>query len=113
MSKLRDLILGAQDLRTKAVDMTKYHGWPETVYIREMSAGERESFARSCQSDAKSVTEKFCALILCDESGARVFADDEWTALTVKSGKALAHIMQEGQRLNGIGEPEIEAIEGN
>src|SRR4051794_20112140 len=112
----KDQILSASDLPTEPVQVPE---WGGCVYLRTMSGTERDSFEQGIVDARKSGTElvniraRLAVKTVCDQSGTRLFTDDDADALGKKSGKALDRIFEVAQRLNGIGEKDVEELEGN
>ena len=105
-------ILGVQDLTIRPVDIPE---WGGIVYIRTMTGRERDAFERVISKagsavDVKDFRGMFAALVVCDQDGARLFGDEHIEALTSKNGRALDRIFDEGAKLNGIRESDIEEL---
>ncbi len=115
MSLTRDSILDAQDLPSEAVDVPE---WGGSVYVRVMTGVERDAFEASLmsaggQTNVANVRARLAVLCVCDESGQRLFGDDDVEPLGRKSAAALDRIFTIAQRINHIGAQDIEDLAGN
>ena len=108
---IRSQILQAEDLPTESVEVPE---WSATVYVRSMSARDRDLF----ESQMMDLAEKgrrmenfrarlavFCCV---DEDGKRIFRDGDIAALGEKSGRALDRVFEVASRLNKMTEEAIE-----
>lgn len=112
----RDEILTVSDLAIEAVETPEW-GEDAGVYVRGMTGAERDAFeSEGIEADdsgkisPRSQTNayaRFAALVCCNESGARIFAEGDTAALGKRSSAPLARIWRVGQRLSGLG-PEAE-----
>lgn len=100
----RDAILAAADLPVAEVQVPE---WGGSVYVRTLTAGEVRGL--DWMADDPNFLGKFTALVLCDQTGARLFSDDDSEALGRKSFAALKKISDAAQEHNGIGRTEAEA----
>lgn len=108
-------ILAANDTGIESVDVPE---WGGSVCIRTMTGTERDSWELYYQSEVKkrdnaNVRAKLCALTICDESGKRLFTDQQVADLAKKNAKALDRVFTAATRLNKITEDEIEELEKN
>lgn len=107
-------ILSADDLKRETV---KVKEWGGEVIVRALSGIERDAFEQSLVRDGKTeltnVRAKLVARCCVDEAGNRLFEDHEIEALGLKSSRALERISKVAQRLNGMGDKELEDIQGN
>ncbi len=104
MAKLnKAAILAADDLPRESVTVPE---WGGEVLVRTMTGTERDAFESSLLEKDKrmeNMRARLVSLTLCDETGERMFSDDEVTALGKKSAIALDRVFAVAQRLNGIG----------
>lgn len=117
MSKIltADEILGADDIRIESVEVPE---WGGTVCVRGMTGAERDSYettllvmrGKTQELNLNNARAKLVALCACDESGKRIFEDDQVKALGKKSASALDRVFQAAQRLSGITEADIDAM---
>jgi hypothetical protein len=114
----REQILEMQDLPLTEV---KIKEWGTTVYVRGMSAAERDKF----ESDMFDVTgkdvkvkrdnlrAKLVALCVCDLDGNRLFKDEDIPALGKKNARAVDKLFTIAQKLSGIGANDVEEMVKN
>jgi hypothetical protein len=84
--------------------------WDATVWIRTLTAGERDRFEASTvrerdgkrEPDLTNLRARFAVLVLCDHEGHRIFDDRDVSALSAMSARALDLIFDVGQRLSGM-----------
>jgi len=106
MSKIltRADILAAQDLKTISCEVPE---WGGTVYVRELNALDMEAFQVSIRDASgalkTSLRERLLAVCLVDESGNRLFAEEEFIELGKKNSAVLARVFETAQTLNGLG----------
>lgn len=109
-------ILAAADLVTEDVEVPE---WGGTVRVRAITAAERDAFETSVVGDGKgkrnlvNLRARLAALAVVDEAGQRLFTDSEVEVLGGKSGAALDRVYSVAQRLSGLTEQEVQALEGN
>jgi len=111
----RDTILAAQDLPMESLNVPE---WGGTVHVRVMTGAERDAFEASLiagggKTNVANVRARLAVLCICDESGQRLFGDDDVTPLGQKSAAALDRIFTVAQRINHIGAHDIEDLAGN
>lgn len=111
----RDGILAAQDLPRKAVDVPE---WGCTVYVRSMTGDERDAWEQwllDTKDGRRRIRARYCALVLVDADGERLFqdTDEDVEALGKKSAAALDRVFGAALTLNGMSEADQEAAEGN
>lgn len=112
----KDAILQAPDMPVETVSVPE---WGGQVCVRTMSGTDRDAFEASligqqngqqnAQHQLQNVRARLVALTVCDKSGARLFSDADIPALGTKSAKALDRVFAVAQRLNGIGQQEVDA----
>jgi len=114
----REAILNASDLLTEVVEVPE---WGGSVIVRGLSGAERDHFESSVvEMDGKKVKvksenmrAKLVALCVVDETGARIFSDQDVAALGQKSAAALDRVFQAAQRLSGLTEVDVQELEKN
>lgn len=118
----RDEILSATDLKRELVEVPE---WGGSVYVRAMTGTERDSFEESIieiRQNGKGPTfkpvltairAKLCARCIVGEDGERLFTDKDIDALGKKSIAALDRVYTVAQRLNAMGERDVEELAGN
>lgn len=118
----REDILAASDLKRELVEVPE---WGGSVYVRAMTGTERDSFEESIieiRQNGKGVSAKpilaamrakMCARCMVGENDERLFTDTDVEALGQKSAAALDRVYAVAQRLNAMGEADIEELAGN
>lgn len=98
-------ILQAPDLPTEEVFIPE---WGGSVLVRGLTAAERDRFeaeiVRQTREGVKvelhGIRARLCAMTIVDESGGRLFSDDEIAALGNKSASALQRVFEVALRLS-------------
>jgi hypothetical protein len=115
---IRSQILAADDLPREAVAVPEWGG--VTVWVRTLTGTERDRFETQVAKDRQkpggaggNFRSGLLVLALCDEQGARLFADGDAGALGKKSSKALDRLLEVAMRLSGIGAKQQEEAEKN
>lgn len=111
-------ILNAQDRKTEDVDVPE---WGGTLRLRCLSGAERDAFEASLTKgegknrklDLVNVRARLVALSAVDESGGRLFDDNEVALLGAKSAAALDRAYAVAQRLSGLTDKDVEQLEKN
>jgi len=111
---IRDAILGADDLPREKMDTPEWapFGAPY-VYVRGLSAGERDDWEMSLtvptpdggrrpNPKAKNTRARFAVLVICDESGAPVFTPGDIEKLATKSSVVIDRLALRGMQLSGM-----------
>lgn len=109
----RAQILGAFDLPTRRVEVPE---WGGHVFVRMLTAGERDEFEAAQQSGGnphKDLRARLAAATVCDESGELLFTAQDVPALTAKAGRALDRIFAAAAKHNGITAADIEELRKN
>jgi hypothetical protein len=124
MALNRDAILGAVDVQTEKVDVPE---WGGDVFVRGLTGDELDNFQGSIRQfrpsfDGKGMEPvliqdgmraKLLVKCLVDELGARLFTDQDASALGGKSGTVIDRLYDVAARLSGLSEEERDALEGN
>jgi len=116
MELTRDLILEADDLPTKEIDIPE---WGGKAHIRIMTGAERDRFEMEASKLQQGIAPKvsfrarFAATILCDKDGKRIFDDRDIAALSRKSGAVLDRVLAEGMEHNKVREEDVEELAKN
>lgn len=115
----KDDILAQEDLKVEPLDVPE---WGGSVYLRVMRGSERDAFEASIrdrkgnpnQRVLENIRARFAAIVLCDESGKRLFVTEaEYALLGRKSAAALDRVWDAGRKLNGMEAVDIEDAEKN
>ena len=111
-------ILAAQDLQTEDVEVPE---WGGTVRVRSFTGRERDAFeasmvrgeGRDRKVDLTNMRARLVGLTVIDETGQRLFTDDEVDLLGAKSGAALDRVFAVAQKLNGLSGADVEELSKN
>jgi len=111
----REQILAADDLPRERIEVPE---WSGAVWVRTMTGAERDAFEAGVigtggRQNLANVRARLVALTLCDESGKRLFGEEDIEALGRKSGAALDRLFAAAQRLNRIGDRDVRDLAGN
>lgn len=112
----KDQILGAQDYQVQDVEVPE---WGGTVRVCTLTAMDRDRLQHLIvdQLTGKPKLENLatfkislCACAIVDESGARIFSDEDVEALGRKSAVALDRVFTAADKLNAISAGAAEAV---
>ena len=112
-------IIQCDDKKLEPVDVPE---WGGTVWIRTMTASERDAFeqefvdlrqGKTRSGTVANVRAKFAARVLCDQHGVRLFEDKDITELGRKSASALDRVFDAGMKLNGFSQRDVQELAGN
>lgn len=114
----RDAILGASDIRTEQVEVPE---WGGAVLVGTMSGTARDAWEQSLirrvgtktEPNLENVRARLVAATVVDEAGVPIFGQADLEALGRKSAAALERVCKVAQRLNGIGDSELDELKGN
>lgn len=120
MAKLltKQAIFGAQDIKTEDVAVPE---WGGVVRVRGLTGIERDNYEQSLidqrgkktRVDMRNARAKLVAMTVVNETGERLFSDDEITILGTKSAAALDRIYDVAAALSGVADEDIEELLGN
>mgnify|MGYP001559997427 CR=1 FL=1 len=110
-------ILGAKDCGVLPIDIPE---WGGTFHIRVLPGPDLDDLVTAqarlggdkCSTPAKLAAE-VVARCLCNESGVRLFADQDIGALAGKSAKVLARVAASALDFNGLTDQAVEQLRGN
>ena len=111
----RDAIFKADDLETEKLDIPE---WGGSVYVRTVTCAERDALEGKFL-EQKENNEPLCFRVLwavactVDADGNRYFSDEDAATLGTKSGKAVGRIFNVAQRLSGMTDDDVKAMEKN
>jgi hypothetical protein len=110
----REAILNVVDLKPEVVEVPE---WGGSLYIRMLTASERDKFEASCVGTGKkqnltNIRARLVVLCACDEAGERLFTDADAEALGRKSAAAVDKVFGACSKLNGFSSQDIEDLEG-
>ena len=114
----KSAILAADDLKTEDVEVPE---WGGTVRVRAFSGRERDAFEASLvrgdgkdrKVDLTNMRARLVALTVVDDSGQKVFTQDDVDLLGAKSGAALDRVFSVAQKLNGLSGADVEELTKN
>jgi hypothetical protein len=111
----REQILAAADLPRETVEVPE---WGGSVIVSTMTGADRDAFEASVvtadgKPNLRNMRAKLVAASVVDESGARLFRASDIEALGGKSASALERITKAAQRLNRLGDEQLEELKGN
>jgi hypothetical protein len=111
MQLTRDQIFAAEDLTTVAVEVPE---WGGTVFVRMMTAGERDRFETDLlEHPGQDVRARLAAATACDESGQLLFTPADIGTLTRKGAAAMTRLFAASAKLNRITAKDVEELAGN
>ncbi len=111
-------ILTANDLQTEDVEVPE---WGGAVRVRSFTGRERDAFESSMvrgdgkdrKVDLTNMRARLVGLTVIDETGQRLFTDEEVDLLGAKSGAALDRVFAVAQKLNGLSGADVEELSKN
>ena len=114
----KSAILAAADLKTEDVDVPE---WGGSVRVRSFTGRERDDFEASMvrgdgkdrKVDLTNMRARLVGLTVIDETGQRLFSDDEIDLLGAKAGAALDRVFAVAQKLNGLSSDDVEELTKN
>jgi len=111
-------ILNSDDLPREEVEV---EAWGGSVWVRTLTGTERDEFEASCVNNKGknrsvnmvNIRARLCVLTLCNEKGERLFDARDIEALGKKSALCLDLIFSVAQKLNGLGNEDVEDLAKN
>ena len=111
-------ILAVQDLQTEDVEVPE---WGGAVRVRSFTGRERDAFeasmvrgdGRDRKVDLTNMRARLVGLTVIDETGQRLFTDEEVDLLGAKSGAALDRVFAVAQKLNSLSGADVEELSKN
>jgi len=111
-------ILAANDLKSEDVEVPE---WGGAVRVRSFTGRERDAFeasmvrgeGRDRKVDLTNMRARLVGLTVIDETGQRLFTDEEVDLLGAKSGAALDRVFAVAQKLNGLSGSDVEELSKN
>ncbi len=101
-------ILEAKDIKTKEVDVPE---WGGSVCIRIISGADRDVFEQAySEKKMDAFRTRFLVLTLCDESGDRLFTNDEIDSLNNKSSRVINRLFDAAWEFNAFTPASVEAL---
>lgn len=109
---IRKQILLAEDRPRHAIALPEWG--VGTLYVNTLSAADRDDYERWAFGDDRSnYRAKLVCRALVEENGARVFEDDDATAVGHKSAAVVARIFDLACHVNGLLKSDVEDLEKN
>lgn len=113
-------ILGVDDQVIEKVETPEW-GAGSFVYVRRLTGLERDEFEDSCVSGAgkdrkvslRNLRARLLVKALCRADGSRLFTDAQAIQLGCKSGAVLDRLFAVAQRLSGLSQDDVKALEKN
>jgi len=104
----KDAIKQATDFKVEKVSVPE---WGGDVYLKTLSGTERDAFEEGyAEQKMKNFRARFLVLTLCDESGERMFSDDEAADLGGKSAVVLNRLFDVAWALNAFRTEDVDAL---
>jgi len=104
----KDAIKQATDFKVEKVSVPE---WGGDVYLKTLSGTERDAFEEGyAEQKMKNFRARFLVLTLCDESGERMFSDDEAADLGGKSAVVLNRLFDAAWALNAFRTEDVDAL---
>ena len=116
MSTLLEKIKQVDNKELKPVEVPE---WNLTVYIKQLSVGERDSYEAEVYNATKTnkmmedPRSKFLARCLCDENGRPLVKPNEYKELAGLSSKPMERLFEECQRHNKLTDADVEELTKN
>lgn len=108
MALSKKAILEAKDIKTKEVEVPE---WGGSVCIRIISGADRDVFEQAySEKKMDAFRTRFLVLTLCDDSGDRLFTNDEIDALNKKSSRVISRLFDAAWEFNAFTPGAVEAL---
>ena len=106
----RDSILNAADIKYEDVDTPE---WGGITRVRMLTALDRSGLEFWCYKNMNSekvieLHPRVCIACIVDESGNRIFQDDDLEALMQKNGTVLRRVAEAAMKLNKLTADDVE-----
>ena len=109
----KDAILAKKQSKTAKVYVP---AWEDFVCLRVMSGAERDAFESSVYDGSRrnlvNLRGRFAAIVLSNADGERLYSDADASELGQLPATALEVIFDEGRKLNGMSDEDVEDLEG-
>ncbi len=113
-------IQARKNMKVETIDVPE---WGGVVYLRTMSAGERDAFEASCmvlgengdkaKQDLTNFRAKLVSKCVVDETGNRIFTDDHIPELALEAATVIDPIFGKCQSLNAMTKDDVEKLAKN
>jgi hypothetical protein len=105
---LRSRILAANDIKVEKIAIPE---WGGDYYVRIISGTDRDSFEEGyADQKMKAFRARFLVLALCDESGERIFKDEDVAELGKKSSVVLNRVFEEAWKVNAFTQEAVDEL---
>ena len=114
-----DLLKKIKDADKKNLLPVEVPEWGLTVYIKQLTVGERDSFeaeafaARKGDGLMDNPRSKFLVRTICDESGEVLCKPDEFAKLASLSSKPMERLFEAAQKHNSLTDSDVEELAKN
>lgn len=106
-SSILAAINAAADIKVEKVAVPE---WKTDVYLKVLSGTERDAFEASYSDEKmKNFRVRFLVLTLCDESGERLFDDEQVTILGKRSALVINRLFEASWKLNMLSQEAVDA----
>lgn len=114
-NKLLEKIKKADKAELLPVDVPE---WGLTVYIKQLTVGERDSFEAEAYSVRdkglmNDIRSKFLVRTLCDENGEVLCKPEEFIQLTRLTSKPMEKLFDAAQKHNSLSDSDVEELAKN
>lgn len=104
--------------KAKRVEKIAVPEWGGDVFIREISAAERDAFElEMAKGKGSTVKPNFrgslAALVLCDESGTRLFSNTDASQLGQMPSSGVDRVFAAASKLNAFSKEDVDELEKN
>lgn len=118
LSLSREDILSAKDLDLTRVEVPEWGGY---VFVRTLTGAERDAFeasvidprSRTPKMLMVNVRAKLASLTVCDDTGKRLFTEEDIEALGGKSASALQRVFDIATEINALTDKDVKSLEKN
>lgn len=111
---MEELAAAAKLFKTKEVEIKELGG---SVYVRQVTAGELDELQQMCKLVSEGRCPMFrakcCAIFLSDESGKRLYTDQQANVINGFNGRAIDTIFEHGMAFNSVIDMPIDELEKN
>lgn len=106
---------------TLQIERVEIPGLDAPIFLRALSAKERDSFEASCMAgrgksrnlNMENVRARLLVRSICDEQGTRLFADHDAEALGGVPAAVIDRLFNRAQVLSGLSQGDVEELAGN
>jgi hypothetical protein len=107
----RDQIVAIEDFAVEKVEVPEWGGF---VFVRVMTAGQRDQFEKKFTADRFTDTRAYlCAATISDDRGELLFTLADVAVLTKKSSAAIDRIFAAAMKINKLSGDDVKELEKN